>query len=136
MTTSYPQSEPHDLAAGHAHRIGGKESLEAELNRERNPVKRFLKLLGPGLITGASDDDPSGIGTYSMAGASLGYTGLWLALVTFPLMTAVQCICAKVGLVTGMGMAGVMRQHYPRALLYPAVVGLLIANAINAGADI
>src|SRR6266704_2798315 len=98
MTTSYPQSDPHDLVAshgGHARRVGGKESLEAELNRERNPVKRFLKLLGPGLITGASDDDPSGIGTYSMAGASLGYAGLWLALATFPLMTAIQYICAR-----------------------------------------
>ena len=72
MTTSSPQSEPHDLAAG-------KESLETELDRERNPIKRFLKLLGPGLITGASDDDPSGIGTYSMAGASLGATGTYLA---------------------------------------------------------
>jgi Mn2+/Fe2+ NRAMP family transporter len=71
-----------------------------------HPIKRFLKILGPGLITGASDDDPSGIGTYALAGASLGFSTLWTALVTFPMMTAVQFICAKIGLVTGMGLAG------------------------------
>jgi Mn2+/Fe2+ NRAMP family transporter len=69
------------------------------LIRERNPVKRFLKILGPGLITGASDDDPSGIGTYALAGASLGFSTLWTALVTFPMMTAVQFICAEIGMV-------------------------------------
>jgi NRAMP (natural resistance-associated macrophage protein)-like metal ion transporter len=93
-------------------------------------------MLGPGLITGASDDDPSGIGTYAVAGASLGYAPLWTALVTFPLMAAVQYICAKVGLVTGLGLAGVLRQHYPRALLYPVVLALLAANTINAGVDL
>src|SRR5437764_3255348 len=136
MTTSYPQSEPHDLAAGQARRVGGKESLEAELNRERNPVKRFLKLLGPGLITGASDDDPSGIGTYSLAGAALGYATLWTALVTFPLMASIQLICARIGLVAKCGIAGVIRRHYSRALLYPVVVALVVANTINAAADI
>jgi NRAMP (natural resistance-associated macrophage protein)-like metal ion transporter len=109
---------------------------EREMRREPNPVKRALKILGPGLITGASDDDPSGIGTYAMAGASLGYATLWTALVTFPLMAAVQFICAKVGLVTGMGVAGVLRRHYPRPLLYAAVAALLVSNTINAGADI
>jgi Mn2+/Fe2+ NRAMP family transporter len=97
------------------------DSPEAGLGRERNPVKRFLKILGPGLITGASDDDPSGIGTYALAGASLGFSTLWTALVTFPMMTAVQFICAKVGLVTGMGLARVLRRHYSKALLYPVV---------------
>jgi NRAMP (natural resistance-associated macrophage protein)-like metal ion transporter len=106
------------------------------LIRERNPVKRFLKILGPGLITGASDDDPSGIGTYALAGASLGFSTLWTALVTFPMMTAVQFICAKIGMVTGMGLARVLRRHYSRALLYPVVAGLVIANTINAGTDI
>jgi len=106
------------------------------LIRERNPVKRFLKILGPGLITGASDDDPSGIGTYALAGASLGFSTLWTALVTFPMMTAVQFICAKIGMVTGMGLARVLRRHYSRALLYPVVAGLAIANTINAGTDI
>lgn len=111
-------------------------SLETRLKRERNPVVRLFMMLGPGLITGASDDDPSGIGTYATAGASMGYATLWLAWVTFPLMAAVQYICAKVGLVTGRGLAGVLREHYPRALLYPVVLLLLIANTINAGVDV
>src|SRR5437899_1594777 len=75
---------------------------------EPNPLKRFLKMLGPGFITGASDDDPSGIGTYSMAGAAFGYATLWMALVTFPMTAAVQFVCAKVGMVTGRGLAGVI----------------------------
>ncbi len=99
-------------------------------------ISRFFKILGPGLITGASDDDPSGIGTYAMAGAKLGYATLWTALLTFPLMASIQFICAKIGLVTGKGLAGVLRQHYPRSVLYFAVLGLLIANTINAAADI
>lgn len=99
-------------------------------------LRRFLKTLGPGLITGASDDDPSGIATYAVAGASLGYGTLWTALVTFPLMASVQYVCAKIGLVTGRGLAGVLRKHYPRALLYPAVFALVAANTLNAGADI
>jgi NRAMP (natural resistance-associated macrophage protein)-like metal ion transporter len=98
--------------------------------------RRFLRILGPGLITGASDDDPSGIGTYAMAGASLGVSALWTALVTFPMMAAIQFICAKVGLVTGMGLARVLKNHYPRAVLYPVVAALVAANTINAGADI
>lgn len=111
-------------------------SLEATVAGERNPLKRFLKILGPGLITGASDDDPSGIGTYAVAGASLGFSTLWTALATFPMMTAVQFVCAKVGMVTGMGLARVLRLHYSKALLYPVVAGLTIANTINAGVDI
>src|SRR6266446_7049937 len=75
-------------------------------------VKEFLTALGPGLITGASDDDPSGIVTYSMAGAAFGYATLWTSLVTFPLMAGVQYICAKIGLVYGCGLAGIMRKHY------------------------
>src|SRR2546423_891774 len=114
----------------------GHASLEAAMTREKNPVKRLLKVLGPGLVTGASDDDPSGIGTYSVAGATLGFSILWTALITFPLMAAMQFICAKVGMVTGQGLAGVLRDHYPRWLLYPAVVALVVANTINVGADI
>jgi len=101
-----------------------------------SPIKRLLGILGPGFITGASDDDPSGIGTYATAGASLGFTLLWTAWVTFPMMAAVQFICAKIGLVTGRGLAGVLRTYYPRAALYPVVFGLLMANTINAGADL
>jgi NRAMP (natural resistance-associated macrophage protein)-like metal ion transporter len=96
----------------------------------------MLKILGPGFITGASDDDPSGIGTYSVAGASFGFATLWMALFTFPLMAGVQFICAKIGLVSGEGLASLLRKHYSRWLLYPAVLGLVIANTINAGADI
>ena len=103
---------------------------------EPNPIKRFLTILGPGFITGASDDDPSGIGTYAVAGASFGFATLWTALVTFPMMASVQYICAKVGLVSGMGLAGVLRRHYSPWVLYPAIFGLLIANTINVGADI
>jgi len=107
-----------------------------ELEREKNPFKRFLKILGPGFITGASDDDPSGIGTYAVTGAQFGFAPLWLALLTFPLMTSIQHICAKVGMVSGMGLAAVLQRHYSRWLLYPAVACLFIANTINAGTDI
>ena len=79
------------------------------------------------LITGASDDDPSGIATYASVGASLGYATLWMAPVTFPLMATVQYICAKIGMVSGMGLAGVLRQHYGKKLLYPAVLMLVDA---------
>jgi len=103
---------------------------------ERSRVKRFFKLLGPGLITGASDDDPSGIGTYAVAGASLGFATLWTALFTLPLMIAALLTCARIGMVSGMGLAAVLRRHYARNLLYLTVIGLVIANTINAGADI
>ena len=106
------------------------------MQREANPITRLLNRLGPGLITGASDDDPSGIGTYSQAGAALGYSTLWTAIVTLPLMIVVQHICAKIGMCSGRGLAGVLRKFYPRWLLYPTVLGLVIANTINAGADI
>ena len=104
--------------------------------KESNLLKRFLKLLGPGLITGAADDDPSGIATYSIAGASLGFATLWTAVITLPLMSVVQFLCAKIGLVSGMGLASVLRTYYSRWLLYPAVLSLVVANTINAGTDI
>jgi NRAMP (natural resistance-associated macrophage protein)-like metal ion transporter len=107
----------------------------AELRAEKNPLKRFAKVLGPGLITGASDDDPSGIGTYAQAGAQYGYATLWTTVVMLPMMISVQYICAKIGLVSGKGLAGVLREHHPR-LLYPAVLALVVANTLNAGADI
>ncbi|HEX8939507.1 MAG TPA: divalent metal cation transporter [Candidatus Limnocylindrales bacterium] len=106
------------------------------LERESNPLKRILGVLGPGFITGASDDDPSGIGTYAQAGAQFGYATLWTTLLMLPMMSAVQYICAKVGMVTGRGLAGVLRAHYPRAVLYPAVLAMVVANTINAGADL
>jgi len=92
--------------------------------------------LGPGLITGAADDDPCAIGTYVKAGASLGFSALWLAPVTLPMMAAVVYLSAKIGLVSGVGLAGVLRARYRRAVLYPMVLALLVANVIGAGADI
>ncbi|MCJ7710365.1 MAG: Nramp family divalent metal transporter, partial [Chloroflexi bacterium] len=106
------------------------------LRRERNPLKVFTKILGPGLVTGASVDDPSGIGTYAQAGAAYGYATLWTTLVMLPMMISVQYICAKIGLVNGRGLAGVLREHYPRWVLYPAVLLLVVANTLNAGVDI
>lgn len=122
-------------SASHSGPLDGISSLEASAMLEKNPVKRFFKILGPGLITGASDDDPSGIGTYAVAGASFGFSTLWTALFSFPLMAAVQFTCARVGMVSGQGLAGVLRQHYSRRLLYTAVLALVVANTINAGAD-
>jgi NRAMP (natural resistance-associated macrophage protein)-like metal ion transporter len=104
--------------------------------RKRSPLVRYLKILGPGLVTGAADDDPSGITTYSMAGASLGYGMLWMAVVTLPLMAAVQLICARVGLVTGRGLAAAIRSHYPRPFIYVACLLLLVANVFNIAADL
>jgi NRAMP (natural resistance-associated macrophage protein)-like metal ion transporter len=112
------------------------EALESKVDRERNPFKRLVMMLGPGLITGASDDDPSGIGTYTQAGASLGFATLWTAPFTLPMMATVQFICAKIGMVSGMGLGGVLRKHYPRWVVYAAISLLVIANTINAGTDI
>jgi NRAMP (natural resistance-associated macrophage protein)-like metal ion transporter len=114
----------------------GTGSLEAAQDEQLHPLKRVLKILGPGFITGASDDDPSGIGTYSTAGASLGFSTLWMALITLPMMTVVQYLCAKVAMVSGKGLAGVLKKHYSPWILYPAMAALIVANTINAGADI
>src|SRR5512140_2795366 len=99
-------------------------------------VRLFFTNLGPGLITGAADDDPSGISTYSVTGASFGYMPLWTALFSFPLMAAVQLMCARLGLVTGRGLAGVVRRHYPRSVLWGACAVLVVANVFNIGADL
>jgi NRAMP (natural resistance-associated macrophage protein)-like metal ion transporter len=120
----------------HARRADKSFSLEAAMVVEKNPIKRFFKVLGPGLITSASNGDPSSVGTYAVAGASLGFTTLWTALFTFPLISAVLLTCARVGMISGMGLAAVLRRHYSRNLLYLTVFGLVIANTINAGADI
>ena len=101
-----------------------------------NPLVRYFKTLGPGLVTGASDDDPSGITTYSVAGASMGYGMLWTAPATLPLTIAIQLICARIGLVSGFGLAGAVRRHYPRSLLYGACLLLLVANVFNIAADL
>ena len=101
-----------------------------------NPLVRYFRVLGPGLVTGASDDDPSGIATYAVAGAALGFGMLWTAPATLPLMAAVQLICARIGLVTGRGLAGTIRGRYPRPFLYGACLLLLVANVFNIAADL
>ena len=110
--------------------------LRAADRHSHNPLVRYFRVLGPGLVTGAADDDPSGITTYSVAGASLGYGLLWMAVLTFPLMAAVQLICARVGLVTGRGLAAAIRDHYPRPYIYVACLLLLVANVFNIAADL
>lgn len=106
--------------------------------RERQVAekKSFLARLGPGLITGAADDDPSGIGTYSQAGAQFGYGLSWSLLFSLPFMTVIQDVSAQIGSVTGRGIAANLRRHYPRPLLWSAVVLLLFANVVNLGADL
>ena len=96
----------------------------------------FLRELGPGLITGAADDDPSGISTYSVAGASFGFATLWTALLSFPLMAAIQLMCARLGMVTGCGLASVIRSRYPRWVLWFACALVTVANIFNIGADL
>ena len=99
-------------------------------------VPKLLQVLGPGLITGASDDDPSGIATYSQVGAQFGFEMVWVMLFSWPLMCAIQEISARIGRVTGRGIAGNLKAHYPRSLLAGLVTLLIIANTINLGADL
>ena len=102
----------------------------------KKKLKKFFRSLGPGFITGASDNDPSGIATYSQAGALFGYGQLWLSLYLWPFMSVMQEMCGRIGLVTGRGLAGVIRSHYSRSILYFAVSLLFLANTINIGADL
>src|SRR5512143_2461455 len=104
--------------------------------RKPSHVRRFSAELGPGLITGAADDDPSGISTYSVAGAPYGFTPLWTALFSFPLMSAVQLMCARLGMVSGRGLAAVIRRRYPKWVLLVACLLLVVANTVNIGADL
>lgn len=99
-------------------------------------LKKIAKLIGPGFITGASDDDPSGIATYAQTGAQFGYQQLWTAFLTTPFMVAIQEMCGRIGMVTGRGLAGVIREHYARPFLYGAVTLLVVANGVNIGADL
>lgn len=101
-----------------------------------NKFVRFWKKLGPGLITGASDDDPSGIATYSQAGAMFGLSTLWTALLSYPLMVSVQEMCARIGIVTRQGLTGVLKRYYPKPLLYGMIIFSVPAIIINIGADI
>lgn len=128
----------HDsVAPAKANALAGNPSAD----ESQDPVvggskPRLLGVLGPGLITGASDDDPSGIATYSQAGAQLGFTLPWVVLFSYPLMCAVQEISARVGRTTGHGIAGNLRKHYPNWLLQWIVLLLAVANVINLGADL
>ena len=114
------------------------EARLASTNRKRSHfrLRRFFDVLGPGLITGASDDDPSGIGTYSQAGGQLGFGIGWTMLLTYPLMAAIQEISARIGRVTGHGIAGNVCRHLPAGLLWPMLAMLFLANAVNIRADL
>jgi len=106
------------------------------IENRRERLRSRARELGPGLITGAADDDPSGIASYSQAGAAFGYATLWIALVTLPLMAAVQLMCARIGIVARSGLASVLREHYPRSLLWFACTMLLVGNIVNIAADL
>jgi NRAMP (natural resistance-associated macrophage protein)-like metal ion transporter len=124
---------------GACNQVRTSSRIVVEMNpSQSNPgrIKRFFSILGPGLVTGAADDDPSGIVTYTMAGAQLGTSLLWTALITWPLMAAVQMMCARIGLVSGVGLAGALRKKFPRWLLIFAAVSLFVANTINVSADL
>src|SRR5664280_1912882 len=99
-------------------------------------IKKILKVFGPGVITGAADDDPSGIATYTQTGAKFGYGQLWTAVAMLPLMVAIQEACARIGAVNGRGLAAVIKANYSKKVLYAAVLLVVVANTINIGADI
>src|SRR5438445_10045670 len=126
-----PGAQPADGAGGSPN--AGRTTVNEA--KRKGPIG-FLQLLGPGLITGASDDDPSGIGTYSQVGSQFGYGLRWLALFTFPLMSAVQELCARIALQTGVGLGASLRRKFPRWLVAIAILGLLAANTFNVGADL
>src|ERR1700729_170831 len=111
--------------------------MVSSISTVKQPDRPKLRdILGPGLITGASDDDPSGIATYYQAGGQFGYSLGWTLLLTYPLMCAIQLISAHIGRVTGRGLAGNMRRHYPTSLLYPLIGLLVVANTVNISADL
>ncbi len=134
----HDSKHPKNTKDHHASTEGHSAVDHAARMQRREPFRwrNFLKTLGPGLITGASDDDPSGIGTYSQAGAQIGYGIGWTMLLTFPLMVAIQDISARVGRVTGHGIAGNACRHYPAYILNTVVALLFVANTINIGADL
>jgi len=112
-----------------------KKTKEKKLNPAQK-FKRFLSILGPGIVTGASDDDPSGIATYSQAGAGFGLSTLWTALISFPLMAAIQGMCARIGLVTKEGLTTTLKKYYPKYILYTMMLFSFPAIVLNIGADI
>jgi Mn2+/Fe2+ NRAMP family transporter len=118
------------------HGVSPKDDRSGKPASPLSIKSRLLRVLGPGLITGASDDDPSGIATYSQAGAQLGFAVTWTLLFTYPLMSVVQEISGRIGRTTGKGIAGNIREHYPDWILQTVVSALLVANTINIGADL
>jgi len=110
--------------------------MEKEEKKIKQKFGRFLRIFGPGLITGAADDDPSGIATYSQTGAQFGFAQLWTAIFMYPLQTAVQEACARIGAVTGKGLAAVVKNNYGKPILFGVVLLVVVANTINIGADI
>ena len=123
-------------------KIDDKDKMPALVSPSAKPKPRsskskaIFKIFGPGIITGASDDDPSGIATYSQVGAQFGFGMLWMVLFLYPLMTVVQEMCARIGLLTGGGLAGIIKKRYSKKIVYPIVSLLLIANTINIGVNI
>ena len=111
-------------------------AVTAKARKRPSRAKNFLKTLGPGLITGASDDDPSGIGTYSQAGAQLGFGIAWTMLLSYPLMAGIQEISARVGRVTGHGIAGNVCRHFPAPFLWMLLAIMCVANTVNIAADL
>ena len=114
----------------------GSEDTLPDMARFSRRTKEFLEIAGPGIITGAADDDPSGIATYTQTGAQFGYGQLWTALLVLPMLIAVQEACARIGAVTGKGIAAVVKEHYSKKVLYGMLVLILVANTINLGADL
>ena len=132
-----PRSQKYPSMTTAAVKPEAKPATPAGLDRAKSSsVSQFFAKLGPGLITGASDDDPSGIATYSQVGARFGYGLLWTMLVSYPLMAAIQEICARIGRVTGCGLAANLRKNYPRPVLYFVLITMTAANVFNLGADI
>ena len=137
--SSPSEAAAEELRAGEALRSDRRETPRPYRPRKKTRRERLvsrLRELGPGLITGAADDDPSGIATYSQAGAAFGYGLLWTALISLPLMSAIQLMCARIGIVARSGLAAVLREHYPRWMLWLACLLLVVGNTINIAADL
>src|SRR5581483_8607623 len=113
-----------------------ENELKKDVVKIKHKFGRFLRVLGPGLITGAADDDPSGIATYSQTGAQFGYGQLWTDLFMLPFQTAIQEACARIGAVTGKGLVAVIKENYSKKIVYAVILLVLVANTINIGADI
>ena len=131
-----PEPQKMDTQQEHRHKPSQTATTLPDIEIRNTGLKSFYRKLGPGLITGAADDDPSGIATYSQAGAAFGYGLLWTALVSLPLMVAVQLMCARVGIVSKAGLATSLREHYSKSLLWFACALLLVANTLNIAADL